>query len=223
VIVAMALATGLGAGAAHADLLPPPPTTPTTVPTAEVPTAELSGVTVPGVTLPETTLPETTVPETTLQATTVPTVPGLPIPTTIPALPSVTIPPVPGAPVDLPSLLQLPAVGQGATSPRAGVPVSSPSSPLSPVPGPQDQGQVATRGTAGGPGATPGSSDPGVARTVKEPAPRSVVDVAREFAFPFVLAGLVILFLLFESRLTGRDPKLTDGPVLADDEQLRFA
>ena len=74
---------------------------------------------------------------------------------------------------------------------------------------------------------TPATAQPGTtpvsARSQQSAADRSVADViadvSRAFRFPLLLIAAVALFLAAQSRLDGRDPKLSAGA----DEELSFA
>ena len=52
--------------------------------------------------------------------------------------------------------------------------------------------------------------------------PAAVVAVASTFGFPIGLMVAVLLFLLIQDRLDGRDPKLRAAPLTADDSMLTF-
>jgi hypothetical protein len=51
---------------------------------------------------------------------------------------------------------------------------------------------------------------------------RGVADAARRFAFPLALAGFVAIFLLVQSRIDGRDPKLSAAPIDSRDDVVPF-
>jgi hypothetical protein len=57
-------------------------------------------------------------------------------------------------------------------------------------------------------------------RTTVKPA--AAAAVATEFGFPLALMIAVLLFLLIQSRLDGRDPKLRAAPLTASDTILPF-
>jgi hypothetical protein len=58
-----------------------------------------------------------------------------------------------------------------------------------------------------------------VRTTVK---PEAVAAVATTFTFPLLLAFLVFLFVLIQSRLDSRDPKLRYAPASAGETYLAF-
>ena len=58
-----------------------------------------------------------------------------------------------------------------------------------------------------------------VKSTVK---PAAVAALAQTFTFPLALAVLVLLFLLIQSRLDGRDPKLRYAPRSAGEAFIEF-
>jgi len=58
-----------------------------------------------------------------------------------------------------------------------------------------------------------------VKSTVK---PAAVAALAQTFTFPLALAVLVLLFLLIQSRLDGRDPKLRYAPRAAGEARVRI-
>jgi hypothetical protein len=53
--------------------------------------------------------------------------------------------------------------------------------------------------------------------------PAAVAAVATTFGFPLALMLAVILFLLVQSRLDGRDPKLRAAPLTTAETYLAFA
>jgi hypothetical protein len=53
--------------------------------------------------------------------------------------------------------------------------------------------------------------------------PAAVAAIAQTFTFPLALAALVVLFLLVQSRLDGRDPKLRYAPRSAGEVYIEFA
>jgi len=53
--------------------------------------------------------------------------------------------------------------------------------------------------------------------------PAAVVAVAATFGFPLALMLAVLLFLIVQSRLDGRDPKLRSAPLTKADTFLPFA
>jgi hypothetical protein len=52
--------------------------------------------------------------------------------------------------------------------------------------------------------------------------PAAVAALAQSFTFPLTLAVLVVLFLLVQSRLDGRDPKLRYAPRSAGEAFVEF-
>jgi hypothetical protein len=52
--------------------------------------------------------------------------------------------------------------------------------------------------------------------------PAAAAAVATEFSFPLILMIAVLLFLLIQSRLDGRDPKLRAAPLTAAETILPF-
>jgi len=52
--------------------------------------------------------------------------------------------------------------------------------------------------------------------------PAAAAAVATEFTFPLILMIAVLLFLLVQSRLDGRDPKLRAAPLTAAETILPF-
>jgi len=57
-------------------------------------------------------------------------------------------------------------------------------------------------------------------RTTVKPA--AAAAVATEFSFPLILMIAVLLFLLIQSRLDGRDPKLRAAPLTSAETILPF-
>jgi hypothetical protein len=57
-------------------------------------------------------------------------------------------------------------------------------------------------------------------RTTVKPA--AAAAVATEFSFPLILMIAVLLFLVIQSRLDGRDPKLRAAPLTAAETILPF-
>jgi hypothetical protein len=57
-------------------------------------------------------------------------------------------------------------------------------------------------------------------RTTVKPA--AAAAVATTFGFPLILMVAVLLFLLVQSRLDGRDPKLRKAPLTASETVLAF-
>lgn len=53
--------------------------------------------------------------------------------------------------------------------------------------------------------------------------PAAAVAVATTFGFPLILMVAVLLFLIVQSRLDGRDPKLRSAPLTRSDTYLPFA
>ena len=53
--------------------------------------------------------------------------------------------------------------------------------------------------------------------------PAAAVAVATTFGFPLILMIAVLLFLIVQSRLDGRDPKLRSAPLTRSDTFLPFA
>ena len=78
-------------------------------------------------------------------------------------------------------------------------------------------------GHDGGPGdllgSVIGSIAAGLGPTVQ---PAAVAAVATTFGFPLALMLAVLLFLVIQSRLDGRDPKLRAAPLTAKDTYLPF-
>jgi hypothetical protein len=58
-----------------------------------------------------------------------------------------------------------------------------------------------------------------ISKTVKPAAAAAVVTT---FSFPLILMVAVLLFLLVQSRLDGRDPKLRAAPLTASETILPF-
>ena len=52
--------------------------------------------------------------------------------------------------------------------------------------------------------------------------PEAVATVATTFTFPLLLVLAVLLFLLVQSRLDSRDPKLRSAPLTTDDALVSF-
>ncbi len=52
--------------------------------------------------------------------------------------------------------------------------------------------------------------------------PAAVAAVATTFGFPIALMVAVLLFLLIQGRLDGRDPKLRAAPLTAADTTVAF-
>jgi hypothetical protein len=52
--------------------------------------------------------------------------------------------------------------------------------------------------------------------------PDAVAKVATTLSFPILLAAIVLLFLLVQSRLDDRDPKLRKAPLTMDDTLVAF-
>jgi hypothetical protein len=59
----------------------------------------------------------------------------------------------------------------------------------------------------------------GISATVQ---PAAAVSVATTFGFPLILMVAVLLFLLIQSRMDVRDPKLRLAPLTAADTVLPF-
>jgi hypothetical protein len=59
----------------------------------------------------------------------------------------------------------------------------------------------------------------GAARLLR---PEAAATVATSFGFPLALAVLVLLFLLVQSRLDDRDPKLRSAPMTMADTLVAF-
>jgi hypothetical protein len=51
---------------------------------------------------------------------------------------------------------------------------------------------------------------------------RGLIDVAQRFPFPLALGASVAVFLLMQSRIDGKDPKLAAAPVDARDDLVIF-
>jgi hypothetical protein len=164
-------------------------------------------------------LPPLSVPDTT--DVTAPTVP------TLATLPPVTVP-VLDVPVDAPAT---PVVGTAA-SPTSTAPgtserteASAPSAPPVGAPSPSG-GQPLQPAVAAAPappsGPAPEQPPADTAHApVASPALRTVAsERARQFAFPFTLALLVVGFLAVHGRLTAADPRLVTAPV--DDDRRTF-
>jgi hypothetical protein len=76
----------------------------------------------------------------------------------------------------------------------------------------------------GGPGDLLGAFFGSVAERVAPTVqPAAVAAVASAFGFPLVLMLAVVLFLVIQSRLDSRDPKLRAAPLTAADTYLPFA
>jgi hypothetical protein len=58
-----------------------------------------------------------------------------------------------------------------------------------------------------------------VQSTVK---PAVVAAIAQTFTFPLALAAIVVVFLLIQGRLDGRDPKLRYAPRSAGEAYIEF-
>jgi len=91
-----------------------------------------------------------------------------------------------------------------------------PSAPSSGVTGPEDSD---ARGGGGIIEAVLGAVTDQVQSTVK---PAVVAALAQTFTFPLALAAIVLLFLLIQSRLDGRDPKLRYAPRSAGEVYIEF-
>ena len=52
--------------------------------------------------------------------------------------------------------------------------------------------------------------------------PAAVAAVASTFTFPLLLMMIVLLFLLVQDRLDGRDPKLRNAPLTSADARIDF-
>ncbi len=52
--------------------------------------------------------------------------------------------------------------------------------------------------------------------------PEVVATVATTFSFPILLALAVLLFLLVQTRMDARDPKLRSAPLTMDDTLVAF-
>lgn len=59
-----------------------------------------------------------------------------------------------------------------------------------------------------------------VRATVK---PEAVAAVATTFTFPLILMIAVLLFLIAQGRLDGRDPKLREAPLTTREATIAFA
>jgi hypothetical protein len=131
-----------------------------------------------------------------------------------------------------------PATVLAPIGPRSGPgtgPVPRPSP--APVPGPDAGRQAnadagppppAVTGGAGGPTTETGVGGvdaiiSGLARQIGSTVkPEAAAAVASTFGFPLVLMVAVLLFLLGQSRLDGRDPKLRAAPLTVADTVLPF-
>jgi hypothetical protein len=152
---------------------------------------------------------------------------GLPVPTTLPVLDD-GVPEAPGGGVTPPT--------SPTTPPSTTAPVLPATAP-GPVPAPTEQPRgtpapagSSRRGTSSRPAPAPPVADvapvvrvlddtdlPAVARLRRVSVP-----AAQQFGFPLALGGLVLAFLMVQSRLDARDPKLAAAPVTVDDDLLSF-
>src|SRR4051812_25676143 len=224
-----------GTGVASADVVPVPvpttlpPLTATTLPTVTtLPGVTVPGVTVPGVTVPGVTVPGVTTP-TTLPTTTLPTLPGglsgLPVPTTLPTLPG--LPPLPLLPSGPGALTPAPAPKSGTPAATGG------STPLQPPNGSTVTGSPApATGAAPSVGRVPRPGQPGSAgftpitlgdqRPVGAPLIGAAGQAARTMAFPIVIGLLILGFLMVQSRIDARDPRLAWAPLDGSDDTVGF-
>ena len=150
-------------------------------------------------------------------------VPDLTVPPV--TVPPVTVPPVTVPPPTLPPAT-VPPVTAPSTGSAAGVGPALPARPTATAPTPAPAAAASGRGPKR-PAAVPAATDIGAVPL--QPAPvltrpalplrRAVADGARRFAFPFVLAALVLAFLVLQHRIGGGDPRLVAAPV---DDDLRL-
>lgn len=158
----------------------------------------------------------------------VPTVPVVTVPVvTVPPIPGATVPPVPGA--TLPTV-PLPATSgppSGAALDRAGGLGAVPGAPTSGGGGTTIAPRAAP-GAVAGPRAATSASRPSrsAAAAVTEnpgdhPYRRAAASAARQLSVPVALTLLVGAFLVM-SPASRRDHKLTEAPLTAADELVRF-